>query len=247
MKIAAIKTHKIRAGEEDLFSILDKYLKKVPEGSVLAVTSKIISLCEGGVVKIGAVDKDELIKSEADFFLPRSASKYDVMLAIKDGLIVPSSGIDESNADGYYVLWPKNPQESANKILKYLKKRFHLKKAGVIITDSKTTPLRWGTSGVAIAHSGFSALNDYIGRPDIFRRKLKMTKANIMDALAATAVLVMGEGREQTPIAIIENLPFVRFQNRVPSRAELKELRITIEDDLYSPLLKAVKWRKGKK
>ena len=217
----------------------------MPEDSVLAVTSKIISLCEGRVIKIGEVDKDELIKREAEFFLPRKLSRYKIIFAIKNGILAPSAGIDESNADGYYVLWPRDPQKTANEIRKYLKKKFRLKKVGVIITDSKTTPLRWGTSGVAIAHSGFAALKDYIGTSDVFGRKLKMTKANIMDALAATAVLVMGEGAEQTPLAIIEDLPFVKFKSSDPSKSELRDLKIELDDDLYAPMLKAVKWRKG--
>ncbi|OGF52454.1 hypothetical protein A3H04_00955 [Candidatus Giovannonibacteria bacterium RIFCSPLOWO2_12_FULL_43_11c] len=245
MKIIPIKTHKIKAFEEDIFLILDKYVRRMPEGSILAVTSKIISLCEGRVVKIGDVDKDELIKSEAEFFLPRKLSRYKIIFAIKNGILAPSAGIDESNADGYYVLWPKDPQETANEIRKYLKRKFRLKRVGVVITDSKTTPLRMGTSGVAIAHSGFEALLDYIGTPDIFGRKLKMTKANIMDALAATAVLVMGEGAEQTPLAIIEDLPFVKFKSSDPSKSELRDLKIELDDDLYAPMLKAVKWRKG--
>jgi len=245
MKIIPIKTHKIKAFEGDIFLILDKYVRRMPEGSILAVTSKIISLCEGRVVKIGDVDKDELIKSEAEFFLPRKLSRYKIIFAIKNGILAPSAGIDESNADGYYVLWPKDPQETANEIRKYLKRKFRLKRVGVVITDSKTTPLRMGTSGVAIAHSGFEALLDYIGTPDIFGRKLKMTKANIMDALAATAVLVMGEGAEQTPLAIIEDLPFVKFKSSDPSKSELRDLKIELDDDLYAPMLKAVKWRKG--
>ena len=48
----------------------------------------------------------------------------------------------------------------------------YLKKVGVIITDSKTTPLRWGTSGVAISYSGFSPLKNYIGSPDIFGKEM---------------------------------------------------------------------------
>src|SRR3989338_2939409 len=222
MKIIPIKTHKIKAFEEDIFLILDKYVRRMPEGSILAVTSKIISLCEGRVVKIGDVDKDELIKSEAEFFLPRKLSRYKIIFAIKNGILAPSAGIDESNADGYYVLWPRDPQKTANEIRKYLKRKFRLKKVGVIITDSKTTPLRWGTSGVAIAHSGFEALLDYIGTPDIFGRKLKMTKANI-----------------------IEDLPFVKFKSSDPSKSELRDLKIELDDDLYAPMLKAVKWRKG--
>lgn len=163
MRLKAIKTGKIRTGSGSIFFILDKYVRRVQEGSVLAVTSKIISLCEGRVVRVRGADKDKLVRAESEFFLPRKLSRYKIIFAIKNGILAPSAGIDESNADGYYVLWPKDPQKTANEIRKYLAGRFKLKKVGVIITDSKTTPLRWGTSGIAIAHSGFEALRNYIG------------------------------------------------------------------------------------
>ena len=72
-----------------------------------------------------------------------------------------------------------------------------------------------------------------------------MQKANIVDALATSAVLVMGEGAEQTPLAIIEDIPFVKFQEKNPSKKELKDFLINMDDDLYGSLLKSVKWRKG--
>jgi dihydrofolate synthase / folylpolyglutamate synthase len=72
-----------------------------------------------------------------------------------------------------------------------------------------------------------------------------VTKVNVVDALAAAAVLVMGEGSEQTPLAIISDLPFVTFYDRDPSMEELQQLRIAIDDDLYGPLLTSVRWRKG--
>ena len=247
MKIFPIKTHKIRPFKQNLLEILDKYLKTLRERSVVVITSKIVSACEGRVVKIKKVDKKEIIKKEAEYFLPPEENKYNITLTIKGGLLLPAAGIDESNGAGYFTLWPKNPQKTANQVRKYLCRRFPVKKIGVIITDSKTTPLRWGTTGITIAHSGFAALNNYIGKKDIFGRKLKVTKANVVDGLAASAVLVMGEGAEQTPLAVIEDLPFVKFQNRDPSDKELKDLRMNIEDDLYGPLLKSVKWRKGDK
>jgi dihydrofolate synthase / folylpolyglutamate synthase len=170
-----------------------------------------------------------------------------VVLAINNNLIAPSAGIDESNGNGYYILWPENPQKTANEIRSYLIKRFSVSEAGVIITDSRTTPLRWGTTGISIAYSGFLALNDYIGRPDIFGRKLEMTKANIADALAVAAVVVMGEGSEQTPLAVIKDVPFVHFQKRNPSAGEVRGLRIEMKDDVYEPLLTSVDWKKGRK
>jgi F420-0:gamma-glutamyl ligase len=70
-----------------------------------------------------------------------------------------------------------------------------------------------------------------------------MTKVNVMDALAASAVLVMGEGSERTPLAVIDELPFVSFRADSPTESELARLRIAPEDDLYAPLLQGVAWR----
>ncbi|MDP3726705.1 MAG: coenzyme F420-0:L-glutamate ligase [bacterium] len=246
MKVTSIKTHKITKKDKNIFKILDKYLPKLKEKSVVAVTSKIIAICEGRVVRKDLSTKDKLVEQEAEWYLPRHLNKYDFCISIKNNTFTASAGVDESNGNGYYVLWPSNPQRSANDIRGYLKRRFSLKEVGVIITDSKTTPLRWGVTGVALAHSGFSALNSYIGKPDVFGRLLKAEKLNVSDTLATAAVGVMGEGNEQTPIAIIEDLPFVKFKKGNPSQRELAGLHIKLEDDLYAPLLKGVKWKRGK-
>jgi putative folate metabolism gamma-glutamate ligase len=245
MKIKTIKTHKITYRDKDILSIIDKYINKLPDNSIMAVTSKIISICEGSVIKIDKkTNKDKLIKQEADRYIPKEKSKYGFYLTLKNNVLIPSSGIDESNGDGYYILWPRNPQKSANNIRKYLIDKFHIKNIGVIITDSKTTPLRWGTTGISIANCGFMVLNSYVSKPDIFGKKLEVTKANIADGLAAAAVLEMGEGKEQTPIAIIEDIKYVKFQKQNPSKKELKSLNISIEDDLYASLLTGVKWKR---
>jgi len=245
MKVKSIKTEPIVVGN-NLLKILDKSISELTNNSVVAVTSKIISICEGNVAKISENNKDLLIKEQADYYLSKK-NKYDFFLSIKNNIMIPSAGIDESNGNGYYVLWPKNPQNSANIIREYLSKKFKVNNLGVIIVDSKTTPLRWGVTGVAVSHSGFLALNNYIGSKDIFGKEFKVEKVNVADALAASAVLVMGEGNEQTPIAIIEDIPFVQFKNKNPSEKELKELAISIEDDLYGQILKSVKWKKGNK
>jgi putative folate metabolism gamma-glutamate ligase len=252
MIVTPVRTHKITSKDKNLFEILDKYIKSLKENSVVAVTSKIVSITEGRIIKIKSQitnnksQKDELIEKEAELYLPRSSNKYNVSLTIARGHLAASGGIDESNADGYYVLWPKNSQETADKIREHLSKRYKLKHLGVIITDSRTTPLRWGVTGVAIAHSGFYALKDYMGTKDLFGREFEFEKTNIADSLATSATVVMGEGSEQTPIAIIEDVPFVRFHDRNPTKKELDELKIDIEDDLYAPLLKSVSWKKGR-
>jgi putative folate metabolism gamma-glutamate ligase len=247
MKVISIKTHKITIQDTNLLKILDQYIEKLEEKSILAITSKIVSICEGRVIKADQADKETLIQKESEYFLPRSLSKYAVSLTITGGQLIATAGIDESNADGYFVLWPEDPQNTANNIRKYLQKKFNLKNLGVIITDSKTTPLRWGVTGTAIAYSGFKPLNDLIGTKDLFGRELKMTKVNILDGLSAAAVLVMGEGLEQTPIGVITETDFVKFNNSDPSDEELSQLQIAMSDDIYAPLLKNAPWQKGDK
>lgn len=246
MKITSLKTHKITGKDNNLFVILDKYIKDLKENSVVAVTSKIVSICEGRIIKIVSKEqRDELAKNEADYYLSRENNQYDVMITINKNIMVASAGIDISNGNGYYVLWPKDPQKNANEIREYFLKKFSLKHIGVIITDSKLTPLRWGVTGVAIAHSGFRALNSYIGKPDIFGKKLRAEKTNVADSLATAATLNMGEGKEQQPLAIIEDLDFVTFQKRNPTKKEIDKLKISLKDDIYSSLLTSVKWKKG--
>lgn len=247
MKVKPIKTHKITAKDKNLFKILNKYLLNLSEKSIVAVTSKIVSICEGRMVKIDKTDKDELIRKECQYYLTRNINKYNVSFTITNNLLAASAGIDESNGNGYYILWPKNAQKTANTIREYLAKRFKIKDVGVIITDSKASPLRWGVSGTVIAHSGFAALKDYTLEKDLFGRDFVYEKLNICESLASAAVVVMGEGSEQTPLAIIKDIPFVKFQKRNPTKNELDSLKIPLKDDLFAPFINSVKWEKGKK
>lgn len=247
MQVKAIKTHKITEKDTNIFAILDPYIKKFKNGDILVVTSKIVSICEGRIVKVGIVDKQTLVAQESEYYIPPETNKYNFSLTITQGMLTPAAGIDESNANGYYILWPKDSQKTANAIRKYVCERFSLENFGVIITDSRTVLLRWGTIGTALAHSGFLALNDYRFMPDIFGREMKVTQSSISEGLAAAAVVTMGEGSEQTPLAVISDVPFVQFQKRNPTKKELEALTLTKEEDIYSPLLTSVKWKKGGK
>lgn len=241
----AYKT-KVVLPKDNLFAILDEsFPEEIADKSVVAVTSKIIALCEGRVVEKDTTTKDELTEQEAEVYLPRHMSKYDFCISIKNNTFTASAGVDESNADNKFVLWPRNPQESANTIREYLCEKYN-KTLGVVITDSKTSPLRWGVTGVAIVYSGFEPLKSYINTPDLFGRLMRVEKTNIADTLATVATGIMGEGAEQTPLAVIEDIPWVTFVDRNPSQEELDSLHIALEDDLFAPLLTAVDWKKGR-
>lgn len=70
-----------------------------------------------------------------------------------------------------------------------------------------------------------------------------MTQVNLIDGMAAAAVLTMGEGDEQTPVAIIEDIDFLQFKEFDPQKEN--PLIIDADEDIYAPLIKGVDWQKG--
>jgi coenzyme F420-0:L-glutamate ligase len=231
MKITPIKTRIFRENENLLKFIL-QYVKRIPENSILVVTSKIVALSEGRVVEFkNKEQKIKLIKQESDFALK---TKY-TWLTIKDGMVMASAGIDESNAKGKLILLPKDSFRSADLIRKKLKKIFKVKNLGILITDSRIFPLRAGIVGVSLGYAGFKGVRDYRNTPDIFGRALKMSRTDVADSLATSAVLCMGEGKEQQPLALVTNAP-VEFKDKI----DKKDLLINPKEDLYLPIFESI-------
>lgn len=248
MKVTAIKTTIVKPGE-DLNQFMVDHLPPLQERSVVVITSKIVSFSQNRLVPVESgeqAEKHALAREEADLYLDPSSSKYNIMLTIKNSLMAVNAGIDESNAEGQYVLWPEKIQETTNEIWQFLKDHYQLKELGVIVTDSKTMPLRWGVTGTAIAHCGFEGLINQIGTPDIFGKALEMTQVNVMEALGIAAVFEMGEANEQQPLAVVTDIAQpVKFQDRPPTKEELAGLVIELKDDVYAPVLMGAKWQKG--
>lgn len=243
MHIQTIRTHKIQP-QDQLEDILSSYFRNLQEGDVVAITSKIISILEGRFVPQAQTDKLQLIHQEADLILDTNLHPYGIQLTIKHGILIPSSGIDASNGpDQTYILYPKNPQKTAHRIWQYLKTWHQLEHLGVILTDSHTTPLRRGVTGIGLAWCGFVPNRSYVGEPDLYGRPLQFTHINVLDALAASAVLMMGEGKEQTPLALIRGAPHLSFLDRPPNSEDITNLKIPLSEDLYAPFLDPSKWK----
>lgn len=244
MKVKAYKTHKINVGE-NLLEILDKYLLKLKNKDIVIITSKIISLSQKRVIKNdGKITKMELAQKESDLYLPDELVKYGVKLTITNNTLIASAGIDESNANGYFVLWPKDPMKEAHKIWTYLRSKHKLKELGIVISDSHGMILRRGLTGFGLSWCGFEPLLNYIGKPDIFGKRMNVSKTNLVDGIAAASVLEMGEGSEQTPIAVVSDIRSIKFLNRPPLDEEIKEMTLTPDEDIYSALLTSVPWNK---
>lgn len=250
MRITAYKSPLVGVGD-DLWQILAATLPdKLEEHCVVAVTSKIVSLCQGRAEKIPSDGKKararkvELTKAEADQWILGSET-YQVYLTLKNHCLVPTSGIDESNSGGYFLLWPEDVQRVAEEIWRWLRKKYGVKEVGVIITDSHTIMLKWGVVGMALAWCGFVGVRSKIGDKDLFNHEFVMTKINDAESLAMAAVYEMGETNEQTPVAVVSELKEVIWQTRVPDAAELQESYIEPTDDLYGKLIGGVKWEPG--
>lgn len=244
MKIEGIKTRIVRAGEVSLESLLSESIHDLADGSIIAISSKVVALCENRVESLSS-DIASLVKRESEYYLPRDFSPYHHTFSITQGTLIARAGIDESNADGHLVMWPKDAMASAERIRRFFADKYNLQEIGVIITDSTCTPLRRGTIGVMIGWSGFLALNDLRGKKDLFDRTFQIETSGVAGSLAAAANIVMGEGDEQKPIAVISDAEFVKFMPRPPTESEIAVTFVDKDEDLFAPFFNLAQWESG--
>ena len=233
LAIHPIQTSIFQPGD-DLIEFITKHVdpSQIKEKTILVITSKIVSLAENRLVPQDSIDKKSLIRQEAELFLGEIG--YDVSLTIKQGLLIAAAGIDESNSvNDDFILHPKDPFASAQVIHQKLKAHYGLQNLGIILTDSKTGPLRMGVVGVALSFAGFKPLKNMIGQKDLFDRPLKVTKINVADSLAGIAVFTMGEAAERKPLALIKNAN-VEFTDELVAH----DLIVDPSEDMYLPLYK---------
>jgi len=222
--------------QDDLLSVLSESLGDFTEGDVLMVSSKVVAIHEGACVPIVEGLKEKLVQQEADIIIPRDY--YGTPLTLAHNTFIGAAGIDESNGDGHLILLPKDLFLSAKNLYEYIKEKKQLKTFGVIITDSHSTALRYGASGVALSWWGIMPLQDHRGRADLFGREIKHERSNIVDGLAAAATVVSGEVDECMPLVIARAVPNLVFTEENTK----DQLFATFEDDgfrvLYQNYLK---------
>jgi len=245
MIVTSLKTRKVTAGALPLTALLDESLTEMPERGILVITSKVVSLCENRVRPIAGTDLMALVREEAEWYMDKPVAQHGYVFTIAHNMLTPNSGIDASNADGQYVLWPEDPQTSANAVRRYLMERFKLEEVAVIITDGNFLPLRWGATGISLAASGIQPVRSYMGEKDLFGRELLLTRTNVVDTIASAATLVMGEGAEQTPLAVVQEVPHITFTHSDPTPEELAARHTPPSEDMFGQLLTSVKWLPG--
>ncbi|MHA1539720.1 MAG: coenzyme F420-0:L-glutamate ligase [Alphaproteobacteria bacterium] len=235
MEILPIQTRRFNPPKDDLYDLLDTSLPEIKDGDILCITTKVLSIHQGLCVPCDEVeDKDQLIFDESEAYIPRQEdAEHPVVLSIKNHTLIPSAGIDESNSDGHYILWPRELQKLLKEIHAYLVSKYNIKNLGILATDSKTLPLRAGVVGISVGLYGFHPLKDYRGTDDLFGREMIMSQTNIADGLAATAVLMMGEGTECTPLLLFRGFEMAQFTDKDCAG----DLYIDPKDDIFKPIL----------
>ncbi|MCB2045807.1 MAG: coenzyme F420-0:L-glutamate ligase [Novosphingobium sp.] len=217
----------VRAGDDlagTIAGALDQARMALEPGAVLVVAQKIVSKAEGRLVLLADVNPGQLALDLAgqcgkdprivELVLRESSEVLrcapGVLIARhRCGFVVANAGIDQSNlpdGDGCALLLPQDSDASARALCEALSAHAG-GRVGVIVSDSFGRPWRVGTSAVAIGCAGLAPLHDQRGMADRHGRVMQVTQPAVADQLAGAAALVMGEGSEGLPVAVVSGWP----------------------------------------
>ena len=217
--VYALRTGIISAGDDIMQAILASAEGTcgIEDGDIIVIAESALASAEGAIVYLEDVTPSagaeglaaeyrmdprvvEVVLGQSDEIIGGIPG---FLLCLRGGTLLPNAGTDGSNAPpGALVLLPDDPDGSAASIREAIL-RATGKTVGILVADSRTHAMRLGCSGVAIGCAGFGAVEDDVGRTDLFGRTLEVTKRAIGDNLASAAELVMGEADECVPAALI--------------------------------------------
>ena len=223
----------------NLLAALDAAGLALHDGDVAVVAQKIVSKAQGRYAYLDAhppspraralaeaTGKDprlvEIILSESKEVVAHGPNL--IVAEHRSGHVMANAGVDRSNirhAPGRerVLLLPEDPDAECETLKRVFDRHFGVNVA-TVVSDSVGRPWRTGTVGLALGCAGLPALEDLRGRPDLYGRPLEVSLTGLADELAAAAALVMGEGDEALPFAVVRG---ARWQGApAPARALLR-------------------------
>ena len=242
----------VKAGDsiaEMIVEIAGRENVPIDDGNVIVIAQKVVSKAEGRVIQLRGVKPSRKAEEVARMTLkdPKlvelalkdtkqivKASQEALIVENRHGLVCINSGIDKSNVLGEdsYALLPENPDRSAEMIRSQIFE-FTGKRVAVVICDTYSRPFRRGQVEFAIGIAGINPFKDYRGQRDLFDYVLKVKNVALVDEIACAAELVMGQGDERIPVAIIKNVQRAELNGRFSAQ----ELYISKEEDLFNGTL----------
>ena len=220
---------------------------ELTDGDVIVVSQKIVSKAGGLLVDITTIKparRSVLISKRTrkdprlvDLILKDSekvlrADSQALVVRRRDGLVCLNAGVDKSNVRGrtVYSRLPLDADASADQLRNRLEE-LSGKKLGVIVGDTYSRPHRAGQAEFAIGVSGIEPIVDYRGQEDLFGYELRYKSVALADEVAAAAELVMGQGTEQVPVAVVRGL---QRSVRSEEHGLSKKLLLGKQVDLFS-------------
>lgn len=191
---------------------------------IMVIAQKIISKAEGAVINLNEIqpstEAEELAEKTGrdprlcQVYLNESTEILEVkgrmvITRHKLGFINSGACVDRSNVaahdDGWAVILPKDPDESARRIRSTIFDALGVKVA-VIINDSLGRNDRDGSVGMAIGLAGIRHL-EFREQNDLFGNESK-SRIALVDELAAAGSILMGQANEGYPIVIVKGVEF---------------------------------------
>jgi coenzyme F420-0:L-glutamate ligase/coenzyme F420-1:gamma-L-glutamate ligase len=243
----------VEAGD-DIAKLIAKTCEKnglvLQERDILVIAQKIFSKAEGRVIGLEKVVPSaeakklakvtgkgskfvELVLRETKRVM--KATREILLVKDKRGLVCINAGIDKSNIKGSenFALLPEDPDCSANDCRSRLESMTGMKLA-VVICDTYSRPFRRGQVNFAIGVSGLSLFRDYRGKKDLSGHVLKVKNVAVVDEVAAAAELLMGQGREATPVVILRGL---KDSSETGGDCRIGGLLMSSDEDLFKGTL----------
>jgi coenzyme F420-0:L-glutamate ligase/coenzyme F420-1:gamma-L-glutamate ligase len=223
----------LRALQDHDFELRDR--------DVICVASKIVSVTERRIVQLKQTqisNRAHILADKYHMNIPLAQVVLDeadavlggvtgFLLTVRQGILTANAGVDLKNSPaGTAILWPVDPDRSAFLLRTSIKRSANVR-IGVVIVDSRVTPLRLGTTGLAIGLSGFQPVRDYRGKYDIYNRRVKVTQTNVADDLASSAHLLMGERDERIGLVVVRNAPVAMAREWTGPKLAVSECLIT--------------------
>jgi len=216
----------------------------IKDEDIVVVTHVVVSVAENQLVDLDKVIPSEFAKNLASR-LNKDPAFVEVVLRqsrgirrIGEGVLITethhgfvcaNSGVDKSNVVGERTVatLPADPDFSAARIRKEIHE-VSGRDVAVIVSDTFGRPLRMGETNVAVGVAGLKPIRDRRGEKDLFGYVLRVKRTAVADELASAAELVIGQGNEGVPAAIIRGYKYSRSED-----SKATELVRPREQDLF--------------
>ncbi|MGD1838401.1 MAG: coenzyme F420-0:L-glutamate ligase [Nitrososphaeraceae archaeon] len=214
-----------------ILKAIDQSNNNIKDTDIIVIAQKIISKSEGRFVDLNYIKPSQKateiaahVRKDAKLvhLILKESKKIvkifnnNIIVETKHGFICANAGIDKSNVDknkNQVLLLPEDPDKSANKIRKEVKK-ITKKDISVVISDTFGRPFRNGQTNIAIGISGINPVCSYIGKKDMFGHELRVTEIAIVDEIAGASELVMRK-TNKVPVAIVRGLKYSKNKSKI--------------------------------